>query len=75
MTERQLDDLNAVVGRNVREYRRAVGMTIAGLANEVGISGTVLMKIEQGQRPALAKEIYLIARVLGRSLEELFLPD
>lgn len=58
----------------IREFRKLKGMKQAVLAKKVGIFQSEISEIETGNRKP---NIYLakkIAKVLGRSIDEIFLP-
>lgn len=59
----------------VRERRKQMRVTQAELAEQVEVSRQTIISVERGD---YAPSVYLairIARVLGRSVEELFTPE
>lgn len=59
------------IGERVRECRLAAGMSQTGLAHEVGLDRTMLVKIEAGKRRVDALELARFASVLGVPMEHL----
>jgi transcriptional regulator with XRE-family HTH domain len=75
-TPEPLEALDALVGRNVQELRKAQGMTQTDLANEVTERGIpfrqqTVVKIEQGKRPLRLTEADAVARALNVSVDAL----
>lgn len=70
-------DVDKVVGANVRRFRTELEYTqrqLAARLTEVGweVGATAIAKIEAGTRSLRAREIFLLAEVLGSSPAELF---
>ena len=70
----------AGVGRTVRYYREAVGMSQASLGAALGITPQAVSDFEVGKTEITVARLYLIARVLGVSVWRLLgeappLPD
>lgn len=57
----------------LRERKSAIGMTDSQLATEVGCSRQHLYDLRRGKRPMTFREAHEIARILGISLDKLFL--
>jgi len=55
---------NAVIGYRIREQRKRMGLTQAGLARELGISASYLNLIEANKRAAGGKLVNRLARAL-----------
>lgn len=51
-------------GRNVREARRAQGMTLEALAHDVGLSYSYLGELERGRRNPTLLVVEKVAKVL-----------
>lgn len=66
-----------VVGQQVRELRRAAGLSQAELAARCGVLGWSLArgtmaKIESGDRAVNDAEVFLLAKALRKPLDSLF---
>jgi transcriptional regulator with XRE-family HTH domain len=64
-------DLDALVGRRVREARRRSGLDAAELARQVGLSRDKLSKIENGRRRIAPRELPALASALHMPLSAL----
>jgi XRE family transcriptional regulator, fatty acid utilization regulator len=60
-----------LVGRTVRHRRRALGLTLDGLAAATGISPSRLSMLENGRREPRLSQLEAVARALGVRLTEL----
>ncbi len=60
----QVPELDALVGRRVREARRRSGLDAAALAEQVGLTRDKLSKIENGRRRVSPRELPALARAL-----------
>lgn len=58
----------------VKSARLLAGFSLEEAAKHLGISGGYLSQIENGQRQVTAKRAEDIARLYGKSREEIFLP-
>ena len=47
---RRMDDVRKIVGRNVREARKAIGLSQEALADKAGIDRTYVSGVERGVR-------------------------
>ena len=70
-------EIEARVGRNIRQLRENQHMTQDALAAQLQLCGcditrSAVAKIEVGQRHLYPDEIILIRRILGVSYEEIF---
>ncbi|WP_149830806.1 helix-turn-helix domain-containing protein [Streptomyces tailanensis] len=65
-------ELEVVIGRQVREYRTAAGVSIAEMANRVGISKAMLSKIENAQTSCSLTTLGRLATGLGVPVTALF---
>lgn len=65
-------ELQAILGANVRHYRRAKTWTLERLATEVGVSRETIGKIERGVSAPLFDTVEKIASALGVSPLVLF---
>jgi transcriptional regulator with XRE-family HTH domain len=67
----QAPELDALVGRRVREARRRSGLDAATLAEQVGLTRDKLSKIENGHRRVAPRELPALARALHVPLSAL----
>ena len=58
-------DIRAIVGRNLRTYRKASGYSQEGLALEVGVHRTYISGVERGIRNSTIALLQTIARPLS----------
>lgn len=70
------DGRNNCCGRNVAEYRKALGISQRELADRLQIAGldvdkNAIQRLEAGKRFVTDIELAALAGVLGRSAEEL----
>lgn len=65
-------ELEVVIGRQVREYRAAAGLSIAEMAARVGISKAMLSKIENAQTSCSLTTLGRLATGLGIPVTALF---
>jgi Predicted transcriptional regulators len=70
--ERSASSLEHYVGSTIRDLRRALGLTIADIAERADISRGMLSRIENGQTASSMEGLYRIAQALGVSLSTLF---
>lgn len=66
---------NMQLAQRIRAFRKLKGFTQQQLAEQTGISLSVLGAIERGNRHIEDQILNKIANVLGLDLEELKLPD
>ncbi len=64
--------LEVAIGREVREYRKKLGITVADLATATGLSLGMLSKIENGVTSPSLTTLQAIARALGIQMTDLF---
>jgi transcriptional regulator with XRE-family HTH domain len=67
----QVPELDALVGRRVREARRRSGLDAAALAEQIGLTRDKLSKIENGRRRVAPRELPALARALHVPLSAL----
>lgn len=60
------------IGRNIRAVRRDSGMTLAELANKIGIQEGPLGRIERGLNSPSARVVYRLSKVFDVSIDTLF---
>src|SRR5690606_10331650 len=62
------------LGRRLREEREKRGVSVRGLARDVGVSASMVSQIETGKSQPSVSTLYAITTVLGVTVEELFTP-
>jgi transcriptional regulator with XRE-family HTH domain len=62
------------LGTRLREERERRGISVRGLAREVGISASMVSQIETGKVQPSVSTLYAITTTLGITVEELFVP-
>ena len=67
--------LEELFGRNVRQLRKAKGMTQEALADEVELAVSYLGQIERGERNPTLSVVARFAEVLGVTPVELISPS
>jgi len=67
--------LTQIFGRNVRAARQARGMTLEALAHDVGLAYSYVGEIERGRRNPTLAVVERIAKALGSTPIDLFLPE
>ncbi len=65
------EDPAANIGRNIRQRRQDLGLSLEGLADASGVSSTMLSEVERGRKNPTVKLAYQIALALGCSLTDL----
>ena len=63
------------IGRTIRRFRRAEGLTLKQLAERSGVSIATISKIENGKISGGFETVYKIARGLGVLVTEIVPPD
>jgi transcriptional regulator with XRE-family HTH domain len=62
------------LGPRLREEREKRGVTVRGLAREVGVSASMVSQIETGKVQPSVSTLYAITMALGIAVEDLFTP-
>src|SRR5690606_6937181 len=62
------------LGRRLREEREKRGVSVRGLARDVGVSASMVSQIETGKSQPSVSTLYAITTALGITVEELFTP-
>jgi transcriptional regulator with XRE-family HTH domain len=60
------------LGRRLREEREKRGVSVRGLARDVGVSASMVSQIETGKSQPSVSTLYAITTALGVTVEELF---
>ena len=68
-------DIRAVVGRNLKNYRRAVGLSQESLAFECGLHRTYVSGVERGVRNPTVLVLKKLAEPLGVEPWQLLVDD
>jgi transcriptional regulator with XRE-family HTH domain len=71
VNEKQQQRLYQLLGENVKKYRNQNGLTQEQLANEIDLTRTSVVNIEQGRQHPPLHLLLQIAKVLDISLETL----
>jgi len=61
-------------GERIREERASRGVTVRGLARDIGVSASLISQIETGRSQPSVSTLYAIVTALGISIEDLFAP-
>lgn len=64
-------DVSAEIGRNIRERRQLLGLSLDALAKRSGVSTTMLSEVERSTKNPTVRLAYQIARALGCTLTDL----
>jgi transcriptional regulator with XRE-family HTH domain len=72
MRTKRPDGVDKIVGRNIRAYRLAKGLSQTDLGNKVGITFQQIQKYEKGVNRVGSGRLFEISRVLGVSVLLLF---
>lgn len=72
-----VEDLNIIISKNVRKYRKLVGITQEQLAIDIGISADYIRRFEtQGGREGISlKTLYKISVVLNTPIDSFLKND
>jgi transcriptional regulator with XRE-family HTH domain len=62
------------LGQRLREERARQGVSVRGLAREVGVSASMISQIETAKSQPSVSTLYAITTALGISIEDLFTP-
>lgn len=65
-------DLLKHLGLQIRAYRKAAGLTLEELAARLDVSYRTIADIERGLQFTSIANLYLISKILGRELPDLF---
>jgi transcriptional regulator with XRE-family HTH domain len=63
------------IGGRIRAERLRRGVTVRGLARDVGVSASLISQIETDRKSPSVSTLYAITTALGVSVEELFTPN
>jgi DNA-binding XRE family transcriptional regulator len=72
-TTKNLEDVS--IGRRIKKFRERYGYKCGPFANEIGISTTYLLSIENGWRHLPDRVLFLIAPALGLEPIDIKVPD
>ena len=64
--------IDIIVGRNIRKYRKRLGMSLEVLATEIGVSYQQLQKYETAVNRVSASRLYVTSRTLKVKLNDLY---
>jgi transcriptional regulator with XRE-family HTH domain len=66
--------MEAAAGARIREQRKALGMSLRQLGQQVGVSASMLSQVENGRCQASVATLYKLVNELGMSFDDLFDP-
>jgi transcriptional regulator with XRE-family HTH domain len=66
--------MEAAAGARIREQRKALGMSLRQLGQQVGVSASMLSQVENGRCQASVATLYKLVNELGISFDDLFDP-
>ncbi|HVK89519.1 MAG TPA: response regulator [Kofleriaceae bacterium] len=69
---RREDELHAAIGRQIRDLRKARGLTLKQMARRTNLSVSLLSQIERAESSASISSLYKIARALDSRIQDLF---
>jgi transcriptional regulator with XRE-family HTH domain len=69
------DKLSAIVGKNVKKYRKNLGISQEELADKAGLHRTYIGGIERGERNITLDSLQIIAIALGVAPVELIVEE
>lgn len=62
---------NQLLGENLRRIRESQGFTQEEIANKVGVSRDVIIRIEKGSKNVTVEELYQLAKTYNKTIDEL----
>jgi DNA-binding NtrC family response regulator len=69
---RREDELHAAIGRQIRDLRKARGLTLKQMARRTNLSVSLLSQIERAESSASVSSLFKVATALDVRLTELF---
>jgi len=69
---RREDELHAAIGRQIRDLRKARGLTLKQMARRTNLSVSLLSQIERAESSASISSLYKIAVALDARIRDLF---
>jgi DNA-binding NtrC family response regulator len=69
---RREDELHATIGKNIRELRKARGLTLKQMARRTDLSVSLLSQIERAESSASVSSLFKVATALDVRITELF---
>lgn len=72
MTESDASSINALIGANIRYFRKIRSLTQKLLADELGITFQQIQKYERGSNRVSASMLFEIARILAVNVVDFF---
>jgi transcriptional regulator with XRE-family HTH domain len=68
------DDQVAALGRNIRQRRQALGLTLMQVADRTGLSATFISQVERGRHRPSVPSLHLLADAMGTNAYTLMIP-
>lgn len=65
-------EINAHIGKRMRDARLKMGLSQTEIGNELGISFQQVQKYENGSNRMTAARLYLVSRILGKPFDWFF---
>ena len=69
---RREDELHATIGKNIREMRKARGLTLKQMSRRTKLSVSLLSQIERAESSASVSSLFKVATALDVKITELF---
>ena len=66
------DSVDVIIGKKIRLWRRARGLTTAQLGEKLGISFSQIMKYENASNRISASRLYELAKILSVDVSDFF---
>lgn len=68
-------DLKKIIGKNVKEARKSIGLSQLDFSNKIGLSRTSVANIERGIHCTTVDNLMRICKITGVSINDLFNMD
>lgn len=73
-TPRERDEQMALLGRNLRARRKALGMTLVQVGEKAGLSATFISQVERGRHRPSVPALHRLAEALDTSAYTMLIP-
>lgn len=67
------DEMDSLLGRNIKRYRNQLGFSQKEVAQEIGVSFQQLQKYEKGENRIAASRLYKLAKMINLEMEDFFI--
>lgn len=68
-----MDSIDVIIGKKIRLWRRARGLTTIHLGEKLGISSSQVMKYERAEAKISASRLYELAKTLSVEVSDFFI--